>query len=319
MIMKYFAFSTLFCLVCVIGYAQEGFNVQTLTPSSLLPSGKWEFKSFNSNYTQTAYFNEIGQKEDTPAGVLYFDDGTIQSSPETIRSTFFTSINQFNYGLNSKINIGFEIWINASAKTSDAVSRFKAIDFSQTANTRTVVSYLGTKIKLVPIPSKSNFSVQSIFLIPVSKDLESHQRFPRPFINWDNYTWLNQFFIDLPINDHWLVFLNLDLLWGLSRNSTVNTLRGNRFTIPVKVLFNYFANSRLTFLLQAEYNRIWQAFGDKETRQIQGAYYIQSGPSIKYQLISSRLEGEIAYSYFLAGNNGQGAGNSLSFGIRILL
>lgn len=300
-------------------YGQENFNVQKLTPSALLPIGKWEIKSFNSNYTQTKYFDENGKRIDASSGTLYNDNGTARSNPNIIRNTFFTSTNQINYGLSSKINVGLEFWVSSSARSSDSDSRFGSMIFKQSANSRTELSYVGARVKFVPITSVTNFSVQSAFLIPAGKDLESHQQFPRPFVNWDNYTWINQFFLDVPINDRWLLFLNLDVAWGLSRNKVVNKLRGNRLVIPMKAFVNYFATPRFTLLLQTEYNRIWQAFGDEATREAQGAYYFQLGSSAKYQLVSGKLEAEVGYNYFLAGNNGQGAGNSLNAGIRILL
>jgi hypothetical protein len=306
-------------VVCSLVYGQENFNVQKLTPSALLPNGTWEIKVFNSNYTQSKFFNADGQKVDASGGTLYNVDGSERSNVDIVRNTFFTSVNQINYGLNSSVNIGLEVWVSAGAISEESDSRFGPSIFEQTANSRAGLSYIGARVKFVPISSVSNFSVQSIFLVPVAKDLESHQQFPRPFINWDNYTWINQFFLDVPLNDHWLLFLNVDMVWGLSRNKLVNELRGNRFTIPVKTFVNYFATPKLTILLQSEYNRIWQAFGDQEIRKAQGAFYYQLGPSVKYQLIPGKLEGEIGYNYFLAGNNGQGAGNSLNLGIRILL
>lgn len=302
----------------MLTYGQEEFNVQNLTPSSLLPIGKWEFKSFTGYYTQTEFFNEKGRRQDAAGGPLFNDNGTIKSTPNILRSTFFTSVNQIGYGLSSKLNVGLEFWISSSALSSAETSRFSAIDFKQTANSRTALSYVGARIKFVPIQSISNFSMQSLFLIPVASDLEGHQT-PQPFVNWDNYFWMNQFFLDIPLSDQWLLFLNVDLVWGISRNEAVDNLRSNRFTIPAKVFFNYFATPKLTLQLQTEYNRILQAFGDKETREVNDAYYFQLGSAVKYQLISGKLEGEIGYNYFLEGNNGQGAGNSLNLGIRVLL
>jgi len=307
----------LFAIVTVPSFGQDTFNVQNLTPSSLLPVGKWEVKSFNSNYTQIAHFNEKGERTDNAGGTLYNDDGTVRAEANILRNTFYTSVNQINYGLNSKINVGIEFWLSSSALSSSEDSRLSSIMFSQTARTRTAMSYIGAKVKFVPISSIPNFSIQSLFLIPVAKNLQSNQS-PQPFLNWDNYTWTNQFFLDIPLEDKWLLFLNVDLAWGISRNESVSEIQGNRFTMSVKVLLNYFANRKLTFLLQGEYNRIWQAFGNSETRKVDGAYYLQAGPSVKYQLIPGKFEGEVGYNYFLAGNNGQGAGNSINLGLRML-
>jgi hypothetical protein len=304
--------------VTFASFGQDTFNVQNLTPSSLLPAGKWEVKSFNSNYTQTAHFDQHGDRIDNAGGTLYNDDGTVLEEVSVLRNTFFNSVNQVNYGLNSKINVGLEFWLSSGALSSSEDSRLSSIMFDQTAHTRTAMSYIGAKIKFVPISSLPTFSVQSAFLIPIAENLQSLQS-PQPFLNWDTYIWTNQFFLDIPLKDKWLLFLNVDLAWGIGRNETVDQVQGNRFTMPAKVLLNYFANRKLTFLLQGEYNRIWQAFGNEDTRKVDGAYYLQMGPSIKYQLIPGKFEGEIGYNYFLAGNNGQGAGNSINLGVRILL
>ncbi len=308
-----------FVLVAIqITQAQEAFNVQKLTPSALLPTGKWEIKSFNSNYTQTAYFDQDGKRTDNAGGTLFFDDGTVRENAIKLRNTFFSSVNQINYGLSSKVNVGLQFWVNSGALSSSEDSRLSSINFSQTAHTRTALSYIGANIKFVPIESAPNFSYQTVFLIPIGKDLQSNFT-PQPFLNWDTYTWANQFFLDISLQEKWLLFLNLDLIWQIGRNTEVKDLQGSRFTVPAKAFINYFATPKLTLLFQAEYNSIWQAFGDEGTRETQGAYYFQSGPAVKYQLIPSKLEGEISYNYFLAGNNGQGAGNSLNLGIRVLL
>jgi hypothetical protein len=318
MINKYITTLVLALIVSAGAFGQSEFNVQNLTPSALLPIGKWEIKSFNSNYTQTSSFDEKGTRVDNSGGILYNDDGSIGTEVDVLRNTFYTSVNQINYGLNSKINIGLEFWLNSSALSSSDDSRISSIMFSQTAHTRTAMSYVGARLKFVPFQSVSNFSVQSIFLIPVGGNLEGNQSI-QPFVNWDNYTWMNQFFLDLPLNDRWSVFFNVDMVWGISRNKEVDAFRGNRLSIPFKGFLNYFATPRLTLLFQNEYNLILQAIGDSETREVSDAYYYQLGLSAKYQLLPSKLEGEVSYGYFLAGNNGQGAGNALSLGVRLLL
>lgn len=81
----------LLCFVALPGVAQ---NLQRYTPSILFGQGDWEFKSFQNLYRQTKSFSPDG-------GTNKVDSGDPQ--------IFFTSINQFLYGVNSQINVGFDI------------------------------------------------------------------------------------------------------------------------------------------------------------------------------------------------------------------
>lgn len=83
----------LFLFTSVFAGAQE--NLQSYTPSILFGKGEWEFKSFQNVYTQNKRFGEnLTNTIDNPQ-----------------RETYSVSINQFLCGINSKINVGADVWI----------------------------------------------------------------------------------------------------------------------------------------------------------------------------------------------------------------
>ena len=93
-------FLLLFLTFSLAVHAQN--NLQNFTPSILFDKGDWEFKTFQNYYTQTKQFDTSGGKED-----------------KGFRETFFTSINQFLYGVNDQINVGFDVWVKASNRSLD--------------------------------------------------------------------------------------------------------------------------------------------------------------------------------------------------------
>ena len=87
------------------GSAQNN-NLQNYTPSILFGKGDWEYKSFQNLYTGSKSFNTSGGK---------VDNG--------VRENYFTSINQFLYGLNDKINVGVDVWVKNVSTSDDSGSR----------------------------------------------------------------------------------------------------------------------------------------------------------------------------------------------------
>ncbi len=50
-------------LVVTTSYAQE-FNLQSITPSSIMKKGQVEIKLFNNLYTQQAFYNSSSEKQE---------------------------------------------------------------------------------------------------------------------------------------------------------------------------------------------------------------------------------------------------------------
>lgn len=281
-----------------ITWAQdEGSNLEKFTPSALFGKGTWEFNSFYNIYTQNKGRNNEG------------DDFKIGE-----RQTFLNVMYQFTLGVsdNARFNVGLDVNVNKSLYDSDRTgSPFKILLFDEEEFSRTVISAIGPRVKFVPFASLSNFSIQSTFLFPVAKNLES----PR-FTAHDRYTSFTQFFYDKKISNKVRVFLEADLTYRIKRNANqVNFLR-----TPVSAFISYFPNPRTTLFVFAQHsprfetisNEVQEEYGLSES-------FTQLGGGIKYQW-SKKIGVEVSYGNFVAsrGVNGAGAGYALNLGFRYI-
>jgi len=272
---------------------QANNSTQEYTPSVLYQKGQWEYKFFNNLYTQTRGFDNEGN-------IVDFGN----------RSNFFTSINQFALGINSRINIGADVWIN-SVRINDAVkdSPFNVLRFEQTQNTRTEIAHVGPKIKIIPFKNLSHLSFQTTFLIPLAKDMEGRMN-GRPFLSRDSYISITQIFYDQSISDKFQLFFQLSP-WIYIANE--KPLAGvSRFSVssPASIFFSYFPTKRLTFFVQQEF---WPNYGNTGI----SSWFRQEGLGIKFQIIKGKLEAEASHTRFSIGAN-TGAGQTFNFGLRLI-
>lgn len=271
-------------LVGSISIAQE--NLQNYTPSILFDKGDWEFKTFQNLYSQTKSFNSKGKKVDSGKG----------------RENYFTSINQFLYGLNDKINVGVDVWLKNVNVEPDSI------------NSRTALVGFGPKIKIAPFSGLKRLSIQSTFLFPFAQDLEGRPGKNEAFLHKDGSLWLNQIFYDLPINSQFQLFFQQAFWYHIVRNSF---RFNNYFESQTSVFLSYFPNSRLTFYGMTEYFPTHYNGGSQE-REAFFSYFIQSGLGTKYQAIPNKLELEFLYTNFWNGSDGEGAGQTFNLGVRLI-
>lgn len=272
-----------------MGFVADAQNLQNYTPSILFDKGAWEFKSFQNLYTQTKAFDG-GSKVETGRG----------------RESFFTSINQFLYGVNGQINIGADLWIkNVNLENGDFTSR-------------TAITGFGPKVKVAPFAALPRFSIQSTALFSLADDLEGRAPDadkPFLFLEFDRSTlWLTQFFFDQPIGQKWQFFFQQAFWYHFVRDS----FRENNFLqTQTSVFVNYFPNSRWTVYGMTEY--FPTHYNDAEqTGEAFFSYFVQAGLGLKYQLIPNFVELEALYTNFLNGSDGSGAGQTFNFGVRIV-
>ncbi|MEM6644046.1 MAG: hypothetical protein AAF616_13780 [Bacteroidota bacterium] len=272
-------------LSCILhGSAQS--NLQNYTPSILFDKGDWEFKTFQNYYTQTKNFSRSGRKQD-----LGF------------RETFFTSINQFLYGVNDQVNVGFDVWVKASDQSID--------NFSASAG----ISGIGPRIKIAPFKSLPRLSIQSTFLFnPITDDPEGNGG-SRYFLEWDAHLWLNQIFFDLPLSEKTQLFFQQAFWYRLSRDGS--SVQNNFLDTQTSVFFSYFPTSRWTIYGMSEYFPRHYNFNSQEG-ELFASYFIQSGAGLKYQLIPNVIELEALYTNFWNGSEGVGAGETINLGIRVI-
>ncbi len=281
----------LFLLALTAGtFAQsedEEIFLQSYTPSVLFHKGEFELKIFNNLYTQTAYF----------------DDGSNSISTNN-RSNFFTGIFSFIYGINSDLNLGLEFWLKSAKNNSVDSSPFEIFDFNNSSNSRTVVSHIGPKIKFLPFTNTflDEVSLQSTLLFPVADNLEGSAT--SPFVEFDSYVWLNQFFYDKRLNDDFSLFVEFDTWFRINKEFNGS----NYYDFPLKVFLSYYPSGKLTLYGMHEISTRFFGGGN--------AYYFHLGGGIKYQLFDF-LELEALATTFYLGKN-SGAGNTLNIGFRFI-
>jgi len=268
-------------------------STQKYTPSVLYNKGQWEYKFFNNLYTQTKGFEKDGNK------VNYGN-----------RSNYFTSINQFLLGVNSKINVGADVWIN-SVRVNDSVkdSPFNLLKFENSPNTRTEIGYIGPKVKIIPFKKLSHLSFQTTFLIPIAKDMEGKKN-NKPFLSRDSYISITQIFYDYSISSKFQLFFQLAPWVYIAKEKPLAGASRLSVSSPASIFLSYFPNKRFTFYVQQEF---WPNYNSTGI----GSWFRQEGAGIKIQIVKGILEAETSYTRFSLGASA-GAGQTFNFGLRLI-
>ncbi|MDQ3049439.1 MAG: DUF547 domain-containing protein [Bacteroidota bacterium] len=264
-------------------------NIQVYTPSVLLKRNQWEYKLFNNLYSQIEGFDKDGNKINYHA-----------------RSNYFTSINQFLIGITPRLSIGADVWIKSVRIDSETSSPFAVLKFENTPNSRTAISSFGPKIKIAPFKKLTHLSIQSTFLIPVSKDQEGLSN-GKPYLSADRYFLITQFYYDHAIGNKFQLFFQL-APW-ISVNKSFETKSLNLAT-PLAVFLSWFPTKRVSVYIQ---NEFWPSYSEKGI----SSWFRQEGVGLKFQLIPGLLETEVLYTKFTMGKNA-GAGQTFNFGVRII-
>lgn len=258
----------------------QDFNLQTVTPSSIMQPGQVEIKLFNNLYTQQAFYDDSSNKQ-----AIGF------------RENYFTSSNYFLVGVNSWLNLGAELWVNSVKRFTNPIQK------------RMELAYLAPKLKITPFSSIERFSITSTFLIPLANDMQGGGNPNEPFLAYDNFIWVNQLFYDKQLGQKWQAFFELSG-WTYLKKSSVEESTGF-FRLPAKAIVSFFPTNRFTLYAMTE---LMTQFGSKGI----DSYYFQSGPGLKFQVLPGKAELEGLYTKFLSGKN-QGAGSTFNLGLRIIL
>lgn len=277
------------------GFAQEEqSNIQTYTPSKLLNQGEFEIKLFNGLYSQ----NELRDREGENVEI-----GQTQA--------FITSTLQLTTGLSKSSKFNFGVEINLTSARYGLANDNSPTDFfgGDEIYKETLISSIGPRVKFNLFKSIPRLSVQSTFLFPTSDKLEEDR-----FIAHDRYTWFTQFFYDRSFGEHWQVFLELDYLYRIDRNSTNER---NFFRVPFSGFLSYFPSSKATIFAFSQYSPRFETVENSVEEQFGlSQWFTQIGLGAKYQL-TRKLELELSYSDF-ALSRLDGAGYNLNFGLRYI-
>ncbi|MBL4656753.1 MAG: hypothetical protein JKX73_02045 [Flavobacteriales bacterium] len=283
------AFWLLSCGSTIAQDSEERSNLMKYTPSLLLAKGQTEIKVFNNLYTQTAFYNSRGEKQDLGE-----------------RSTFFTSINQVLVGMTPKINVGVMVFLRAVSLANPSSSPFSVLQFKNGPNARTTVNFAGPTVRFAPFSQNKHISFQSTFLMTTAKDQEGVNN-DSPFLDFDKHYWWTQVYYDKLLPNNFVLFLEADLVVRIDKSEP---LKQSFVYNPLKVFFGRFMGSNWGIYVMTEWAPFW---GDKE---LLAAYYMQTGGGIKYQVLKN-LELEAVYTVFPTGKN-SGAGKTFNFGLRFL-
>ncbi len=256
-------------------------DLQAYTPGKLLLPGQIEVKEFWNLYTQTAYFDDNGERRDS--------DG---------RSTYFTATTSILYGIARRWNVGLDIYLKAVQNANDPDSSpFEVLTFPSDDNARATFTAIAPKVKVSPFEWAPQFSLQTAVVIPLANDLEDD-----PFLDYDGVQWWTQLFYDYSMGEDFLLYLESDYYWRLDSDA-------ESFVTPLKAILQHYPGNRWTIYALGELAPSW-ANGKRN------AYYTQIGLGTKYQLLTY-LEVEFLASIFPVGES-KGAGSTLNLGIRLL-
>ncbi len=278
-------------LLTLVVDAQEEVNVtnfQDYTPSVLIHKGQTEFKLFNSLYTQTQLFDTEGAKVDGGG-----------------RSTYFTSIAEYNYGVSPRVTLGGEMWFRSVSTGGVNASATNVLTFSNSNQTRTGIHLAGLKIRFNPIKKWTKFSFQSALLASVISDPQS-EKLNRPFLDNNRHLWISKFLYDKKLNDKFQLFLQLSTWVSIDKNLADENMG---VATPLDIFISYFPTKKMTVYIQ---NQFWPSIGGQGL----SSYFLQEGLGLKCQ-ISKGLELETSYTMFVAGKD-TGVGQTFNLGLRIL-
>ncbi|MEO1485787.1 MAG: hypothetical protein AAFU57_08570 [Bacteroidota bacterium] len=280
-ILFFFAFATL--TAQTDAPAQQGSNIQNLTPSKLIGKGQWDIKWFNNIYTET---------EDTFNG-------------DIPRNTFFTSTLDIFTGVGEsrRVNVGLLLEFRSNTVGGRGIFDFLSFD-GEEGTARSGFTSFAPAVKFTPFANVNNFSVQSAFFIPlVDNEVENGV-----FLDQKGFTWQNRFFNDYSFaQGKWQLFSELNTEWnfGTAEDSFAN----NSLRLTPGVFLSYFPSSKFTVLGLLQHIQLLD-IGGTEFSQDLTAY----GGGVKYQL-TDVLNIEGLYTNFFRGND-TGLGQTFNIGLR---
>jgi hypothetical protein len=262
-------------------------RLQLYTPSSLFDLGQFEVKFFQQLYSQTRFWNGEGNA---------VDQGN--------RSNYYSGIGNVLFGINKRINLGVDFWIQSVYIDPEEKSPFRLFTFPGAPNGRTALTAIGPKVKFQPFPGLNGFTVQSSFLFPTASDPEGRSN-GLPYLATENYLSWTQIFYTHNFSSRFQLFTELDLYWNINRGE------GNGFfATPASVFLSYFPTKKITVYVM---NQFWPTWGGS----FFSSYWYQAGIGGKVQLGRS-LDLELSYGRFLVGRNAAGPAQAFNLGLRFV-
>ncbi len=267
---------------------------------------------------------EKGQYEINLFNNLYHEKKKNDLNENVGSSTFFTTLTQFLFGINSRINAGFDLRFRSVGQNYvEANSPFEVLKFPKTQlnysanDPSSIVGYsrigltaLGPKIKYTPFKNYGNISFQHTLYIPVGKDLSGNV--DKGYIDWNGGQLWTQLFYDQSIGNDFGLFVEADLNF-----ENVGKEQPIQFSTPLTIIPSYFPNNETTIYgLIGSAPQWYNLFpSDGEARLYNP--FSQYGLGIKY-LIANKFQVELLVTEFINSDSNVGRAATYNFGLRYI-
>jgi hypothetical protein len=264
-------------------------------PTMLYGKGGMELRIFNNYYTQL----ERG-----------------------VRSNFFSSFLQMQFGTAKKFNWGFDIkWRSVNAGDVGIFSALKfenrIIDADQSGMerfSRAAVSGLGPRVKYQPFKDKPHINfVHSIYVVPVD-GAEGNENYG--YFDFQNIQIFNNAYIEKAISVRRRLFYDIGLWIENIKFPDRGTAHFMQVQLPFTSIYSYFPNPRTSmyvlgnFTLKPVMNKNAGSAADWNLN-----FFSQTGAGFKYYL-TEQVELELLYTYFYDGTPGRTA-HTFNMGLRL--
>lgn len=244
----------------------------------------------------------------------------------TRSSTFNSLLGQFLYGINPRLNVGFDVrFRSVEVSNGETASRFNSLAFPSSEVTelgykRTGISAFGPRVKYAPFRNYGNISVQHTLYIPFGKNLQSDGELG--FLDWDGLTFLTQFFYDQQIGREFGLFAELDVNFENIDGRVFGGDEGTYYQIstPMTLIGSWYANKSITVYALTGSAPQWGfsyqgAVDGNRDKTVFYAPFSQYGLGFKY-LFGERFQAELLYTSF---HNGTGTNAStMNLGLRYI-
>lgn len=290
-------------------------------PTDAVPTGNGDFR-----YIVAALYDR-GEFEINLFNNLFYAQSENDGTQYTRSSTFNSLLGQFLYGINPRLNVGFDIRLRSvEVSNGETASAFNALSFPGSTVTdngykRTGLTAFGPKIKYAPFRKYGNISVQHTLYFPMGSQREGTEELG--FIDWDGLSMLNQFFYDQQLGDAFGLFVEADFnLENINRKSFGGE-EGTYFQIstPLTMIGSWYVSKSSTFYAlmgsAPQWGFSYQGADENGDRASTVFYnpFSQYGLGFKY-LIGESLQIELLYTTF---HNGTGTkAETMNLGLRYI-
>ena len=192
-------------------------------PSSLLAPGETEVRLWESYYTQTAYFDDDGERTDSGA-----------------RSSWHTGMLWLSRGWRPAVEPGVELVLRS---VDDGT-------FPDGEGTRTAVTQVTPSVQWAPLPRRPWLTFRTGVAIPTGDDYDGSDG--RPFLDFGDWIVVQQVFADLTLSRRLQAYLETGGWLRFDRSQDDVQL-----TTPLKSVLNWHGGELWTLYLAADAAPDW--------------------------------------------------------------